>query len=353
MTFYHLPTFMRSLANRVRRSALVANSTWMFAGFGARLFVQAAYFVLIARSLGSYQYGTFVGATAVVSVVAPFASIGFGNLLVRNVSRNNMLFSECWGNALLVSVVSGTLLLAGVTVIAGLWMRGTFSISLILLVGVADLFAYRTVEVAAQAFQAIGQMRYTAQLNLLPNLLRLCAAAYLTQTFHHLSATKWAAFYAGTSVISLIIAMGLVRYRLGKARLCLSRIRTELWDGFYFSLGLSSQTIYNDIDKVMLARMANPVATGIYAAAYRLIEVSFTPVRAVLNAAYPEFFRAGCRGLPGSLALTKRLLPKGIVYSSVVATCLFLAAPGVTMILGNEYAFYRFSSQSIILSPML
>ena len=65
----------------------------MFLGYGVRIIVQAGYFVLIARALGPLQYGAFVGATALIAIVGPFAGLGFGNLLIKNVSRDKSLFA--------------------------------------------------------------------------------------------------------------------------------------------------------------------------------------------------------------------------------------------------------------------
>ena len=72
----------------------------MFLGYGLKIIVQAGYFILIARALGPAEYGAFVGTVALIALVAPFGSLGAGNLLVQNVSRNRELFAEYWGNAL-------------------------------------------------------------------------------------------------------------------------------------------------------------------------------------------------------------------------------------------------------------
>ena len=84
---------------------------------------------------------------------------------------------------------------------------------------------------------------------------------------------------------------------------------------------MSAQTVYNDIDKTMLARFSTLDATGIYAAAYRIIDVSFTPVRSVLNAAYANFFRHGKGGIAVSYSYAKRILPKVMGYSLVIFAC--------------------------------
>src|SRR5436305_470907 len=101
---------MRTLITRARKSSLAKNTLWMFLGQGLRLLVQAAYFVVIARLLGPTQYGAFVAVIALVAILAPFATLGFGNLLIKNVVRDRTSFAVSWGNALLVGAISGSLL---------------------------------------------------------------------------------------------------------------------------------------------------------------------------------------------------------------------------------------------------
>ena len=65
----------------------------------------------------------------------------------------------------------------------------------------------------------------------------------------------------------------------------------------------------------MVARLATLEAAGVYAAAYRLIDVAFIPVRALLSATLPGFFRAGDGGLEESMRYGKRMLMKALPYS--------------------------------------
>src|SRR5580700_1395377 len=99
----------RTLAEK-SSSSLAQNTLWALAGYGTRLLIQAAYFIVIARSLGPGQYGGFVAATALANLISPFVGLGGGNLLIKNVARNRELFGEYWGNTLLVTVGSGLLL---------------------------------------------------------------------------------------------------------------------------------------------------------------------------------------------------------------------------------------------------
>jgi O-antigen/teichoic acid export membrane protein len=134
-----------------------------------------------------------------------------------------------------------------------------------------------------------------------------------------------------------VLAVGLVHRDLGYPKLTFAGVGSELKVGFYFSLSISAQSIYTDQDKTMLTRLGPLEAVGIYAAAYRLIDVALTPVRALLDAAYTRFFQHGAGGIQGSLEFTRRLLPIAAAYSLFVGIVLYFAAPVVPALLGADY----------------
>ena len=84
---------MPAMVKLCPNSALVRNSVWMFLGQGLRLVIQAAYFTVIARSLGASNYGAFVSIAALAGILFPFATMGSGFLLIKNVSRDQSLFA--------------------------------------------------------------------------------------------------------------------------------------------------------------------------------------------------------------------------------------------------------------------
>jgi O-antigen/teichoic acid export membrane protein len=328
----------KSWIARVRQSALARNSIWMFLGYGVRIIVQAGYFVLIARALGPHEYGAFVGATALIAIVGPFAGVGGGNLLVKNVSRDKSLFPVYWGNALLLLALSGVVLLGAVVAVAHLILPPAIPLLLVVLICLSDLVGARITDIAAQAFQAMDQLGYTANFSLLPYLLRMISAALVFAFWHRASAMTWGWFYLGSTVVSCTIAVAVTNWKLGTPKLDVARIPPELKEGFYFGAGLSAQTIYNDIDKTMLASLSTLDATGIYAAAYRVIDVAFTPVKSVLYAAYSNFFRNGKHGIAAGYSYAKQLMPRMIGYSVLAFAGLYLLAPLFPLVIGKEFA---------------
>jgi O-antigen/teichoic acid export membrane protein len=325
------------LKKRLQRSTLVRNTISLLAGSGTRLLLQAVYFFLIARALGVEQYGAFIGVFSLISILVPFAPLGRGQILIRNVARDPATFRDSWGNALCVTVLSGSVLVGLVLLVARAVLAHRISLLLVLLVAVSDLLFAAIVGLAAQAFQAVEQLHRTAQVYVVLTGLRAVSALILFLAIRHPQALSWGFFYCLSSCIATIYTVVLVCSRLGYPKFKLHRLHSDFWAGIHFSISLASQSIYNDIDKTMLVRLSTFDAAGIYAVAYRLADLSFQPVGALLWSAYPRFFRHGQQGLASTTAFAKRLMPFAFVYSIVVSTGLFFAAPLLPIVFGRDY----------------
>jgi O-antigen/teichoic acid export membrane protein len=314
------------------------NTVWMFFGQGLRLVIQAAYFIEIARSLGASNYGAFIGVVALVGIAYPFGALGGGNLLVKNVARDRSLFAAYWGRSLVVTAACSSALLVVVLWVSRLVLPASIPMRLVLLVAGADLVGLNIIGICGQAFQAFERLNWTATINVLISASRLTGALILIGIHTHPSALQWGYVYFCSTAVVAITASLLVWAKLGPPKFTWPHSAAEMREGFYFSSSLSAQTIYNDIDKTMLARLSTLDATGIYGAAYRLIDVSFAPISALLWSTYPNFFRAGAKGVASSFRYAKPLLLRALGYSSAVCVVILLAAGIVPYILGPEYA---------------
>jgi O-antigen/teichoic acid export membrane protein len=88
----------------------------------------------------------------------------------------------------------------------------------------------------------------------------------------------------------------------------------------------------------MLSRLGGMEATGVYAAAYRVIDVSMTPVRSLAAAAYPQFFRKGAGGMAATYPYAQSLIAKAALYGSLASAGLWLFAPVLPHFLGSRYS---------------
>ena len=204
-----------------------------------------------------------------------------------------------------------------------------------------------------ERFSSHQRLDVTAQLRFCSALARLIGIAVLAAFLHHPKAWHWSAVYLLTMIFGAVLGLAWVHMSVGRPRLALGDIRGEFIEGLYFSVGLSAENIYNDIDKTMLARMATLDAVGIYAAAYRIIDISLIPVRSLLSASYPGFFRAGQEGIGGAIRYMRRLLPKSAGYSFLAFFCLTAGAPVVPHIFGSQYARTVEAIRWLALLPLL
>jgi O-antigen/teichoic acid export membrane protein len=239
--------------------------------------------------------------------------------------------------ALITLSVSSSLLIGVVLLLSQFALPAVIPVRLVLLVAVSDILGLNVISIACQAFQAFERLEWTATINVLTSVSRLVGALILVLIQRHPSALQWGYVYFGSTLVIATTAYRLVSTKLGPPILSFVRSLAEIREGFYFSVTLTAQTIYNDIDKTMLARLSTLSATGIYGAAYRLIDVSFAPVSALLAAAYPNFFRRGVGGVSSTLVYARLLLKHALGYSVLNCVGILLCAGVVPHILGPEY----------------
>jgi O-antigen/teichoic acid export membrane protein len=329
---------LRRLLKLKLPDGIARNALWVSLGQGTRIVIQAAYFTLIARSLGVKNYGAFVGVVAIVGIFYPFGALGRGSLLIQNVSRDRRTFPSMWGAALLTTLSCGSVLIGLTLVLSSIALPAVIPLRLILLVAASDIIGLNIITISGQAFLAFEKLNWMATINVLISASRLIGASILVAIQRHPSALEWGYVYLLSTAAVAAVACYLVSAKLGLPKIFLPGSAAEVRQGLYFSAGFSAQTIYNDVDKTMLASLSTLNATGIYGAAYRLIDVSFSPVAALLYAANPGFFRAGVGGIAGSCRYARPLLVRALGFSFLICIAILLLAGVVPLILGTQYA---------------
>ncbi|AFY93868.1 oligosaccharide flippase family protein [Chamaesiphon minutus] len=328
---------IKNYINRIMQQPLVRGTVWLLIGRGMSLVLQAAYFVTIARTLGVAKYGEFVTITALMAIVSPFVGMGIEILLLKNVAKNRTLFAAYWGNSLVITAVTGVGFILLLMLLAPSLLAHSISLLAILLVAVSDLIFGSITNIAGRSFQAIDRLNISAQIGIFLMFTKVLAAIALLEYFPNPTGLEWVWLYSASSVLSALFAVIQVQRYLGSPTLELSRLKSELGEGLSFSISNSATTIYSDIDKTMLGKLSTLAATGIYAAAYRLIDVAFIPVISICGAAYADFFRKGKDGIGAALAFAKPLVAISGSYSLLAGLGMLLLSPLVPIVLGAEY----------------
>ena|SRR5580700_2266695 len=323
----------------MKEESLRQGSLWMISGQGISVAAQALYFILIGRTLGSREYGAFIGVVALVAALSQFSALGMEMILVRNISRNRALFAETWGQSLVILTGGFFLLLGAAMLFAHFALRPDLR-SLVPWIALSDGLLGKLVQLASRAFQGAGRLAWTARLAALTNLCRTATAAlvWFWARHHgiHPTAHFWARIYWLSTLTVAVIAAIIVTVQLGAPRFRRLRAR-DLSEGLSFSVSSSSVSIYNDIDKTFLVSLGETHAAGVYSAAYRVVDAATMPIYSVYAAAAPRFFRTGAGGTHHAADLASRTLRRTLPYAVLAAIGMALAAPLLPLAFGASF----------------
>ena len=317
-----------------------------------QLLAQVGYFLVIARVLGPARYGTFLACTALAAVLAPFSPLGAGQVLVKYTSRNKALMPVYLGNALTIIGGMGILLIAAIVGLRQFLLPPSVSVLMVLTLGTSDLICAQVTYVLAQGLLAAGLAKKSSSLMAVSAWTR-CVAALLLVITGAPSLNRWVFFYLAASVAAAVHGFIVMCASCSRPAFTLGTVKETIKEGIHFSTSLAAQTIYNDIDKTMLARLSSVQGAAIYAVAYRFIEVAMLPMRSLQSATYPEFFRHGVGGVAASFGFAKRILQRSVLYGIAASLGLFVIARFVPLIMGSAYRDSSIALQWLCPLPLI
>ncbi|GGH12419.1 flippase [Silvibacterium dinghuense] len=322
---------------KLKKSTLARNAGWMFLGQGLGLISQALYFILLARLLGTAQYGVYAGTFALVSLVGQYSSLGSDTVFLRYVSADKTRFAPYWGNVLLF-VCGLSLVVSFVLHLIGHYILNPESAAIVFPAAISICFCTQMGFAAGRVFQTFEKMRVTAMMNLLTNVMRLIAAAVMVVTMHRATAGQWVIASLIVSLIGAVVAVVAVSMNFGRPKFDFSLAKRHAGEGLQYSFSQSTSSAYNDLDKTMLSHYGMNVANGIYAMAYRVVEIATIPIFSLRDAAMPRFFQQGAKGIDHAAELGRTLLRKAFWLGLAGAAGMFLLAPLVPYVVGHDYA---------------
>jgi O-antigen/teichoic acid export membrane protein len=343
---------LRAEWRNARQSSFGRNAGWMFLGQGLSIICQGAYIILLGRLLGITEYGTYVGAVAMVSIVSQYSPLGSHSVFLRYVSPEPEKFAQYWGNVVVTTITLGSLFVVLLTWI-GPHLAHSYRWSLLLCVALGDCLCTQLTTAAGRVFQAFEKMRITAGLNALVNLLRMLLAGVMLWRFQHGTAKQWAVAALIVSFVAAVIAVGLVTRLYGKPVFSVPLLRSRTGEGFVFALSYSTTGVYNDIDKVMLGHYGMNAANGIYTMAYRAVDVCTTPITAIQGAAFPRFFRKGFDGVRATEDYASRIVKRTAPLALISALVMVLAAPILPHLVGKGFGESIIALRWLCLLPFL
>jgi O-antigen/teichoic acid export membrane protein len=344
-------TFLSYLRG-LRSNVVARNSAYMIGSDVSITLLQALQFFLLARALGSHEFGIVASVVAIVSAFIPFSGLGLGNVAIMHITRGLARAEQSLGNGLAVTTLTagvgvGLALLVGNFFLnePGIWL-------LVLLFGISEVLLTKYVDLAAHVFLGLEKQLVAASFYNVLNFVRLACAAALFLGWTQPTALAWAQLHLAAGAVTAGVVLYVSVRLLGRPRTQYASAIADMKKGVFFSIVLSARSVHRDVDKVVLARMASAATAGAYTAAFRLVHMACLPIMATLFSLQARMFRKGREGgLTGTLRALRRLMMIAGAYCLLVAIGLYLAAPAVPWLLGSSYQLSAEIIQWLCLLP--
>lgn len=319
----------------VGAASLGRNSSFLLLAELALAFGRVVTFVLLSRSLGDAATGQYLALLGLTQLIFPVARFGIAHLMVRSVSTGNP-FEPAWSKTATMATVAGPL--GAVIVLAIALLIFELSIITVLLISTSQLVSLALQHGAVMAAAAASRAEVGLYVNASNTVIRLAVIAVFIGAVsdHTIDAWAWFIFVAGAAgSLSTIL---IVKRFLGARFRLISPKRSELGDGASFVFVDLANTAQNDIDKVVLGGYGLNEDAGAYGAAVRVADLANLPLAALVRASYSEFFRRGSNTIAEAAQYAKKLTALAVTYGLFAGVALWLLAPSLRFVLGDEFA---------------
>lgn len=313
-----------------------------YAASGGSLIVSSAAqlitFAILARFLGVHEFALFVAITAVANIAVHLCGLGAMECLVRRVAREPALYPAMLGHNLILTAISGVLLvLAGAAILPLFFTLSpdpATNAALITLMLVTNVVLVRLIVLAEQIQIAHTDFASANAVVVGFALARTAAAALACLVFGVGTLAAWAVWQFACHVLVALACWRLVARRGPPAWRIL---REELPLGLYFSVPFILRAVRQNADLLVLSLVATAETVSSYSVARRILESSYLSVEAMNRLVYPVSARATAAGLQDALPRIRKLLMAAVGISTAAAIAVYVLAPVLPHLFGQAY----------------
>ncbi len=260
------------------RVALLRDYLSLFSGSAGRLVVSLVYFIALANTLPTSDFGIFATASATGVMLSRLVSLGFNSPLYRIATVKPRLLGVYTAGYLAALVVSLPLLfLASWLVYLAFFDRDVAFLPFALVVIVAEALFWRSMEIIIIVNNGLNRFLIGAGLVIFGTMTRAVAAVlFMWMTTTH-DIAHWAWWYAGANAAGLIVALWFY-----------PRIRLRFKPGLYMrrisdSIAVMGAELLfylqSELDKLLVLGIGGPATAGLYAIIMRLVNLTALPIR--------------------------------------------------------------------------
>ncbi|MDI6792628.1 MAG: flippase [bacterium] len=298
--------------------------------------------ILIARHLGSADFGKYSMAFAFVGIFLILADMGLSTIGLRGISRDKMKGPRYLVNLLFMKGILSLLMIIIIVLVSYLLGFSREVRNLIFLFGLAQIInsLARAIQII---FNASEKMEYTAIISFIFNLslfgLVGITIAFSGDTVHIVLAYLGASIVQFALTLIILLRRFIRRRELAVSEIDLSFCRLLLKEALPIALFGIFVGLYFRIDTVMLSFFKGDEAAGLYSGAYKFLEgVAFigTCYRLAIFPVLSRSFELD----PSSLrSIYERSIKHLLIIALPLSVIIFLLADKlIFLLLSEEYA---------------
>ncbi len=305
------------------------------AAYAATIVLTGATVPLMTRHLGVADFGRFVTASTVVTIVAGVTELGLSGIGTREYS----LASPSERRGLLANLLGlrTVLTLVGLAIATPLMVLGDYPRVVVagMLVSGAGLILLNV--------QQTYSISLTAQLNWgissifeLINTVVVAAGTVLLVLF---SAKLFAFFFVSvaSSAAALIASIVYLHGRVSMLpRFDLDRWRALVRDTLPYSAAVMVGILYPRVGLLAVSEISNSDQTGYYSTAFKIVEVIGGTSGLIASSAFPIFARAGRDDHERLRYAVSRVSDTVLIVGAYIALSLVVAAPFIIEVIGGK-----------------
>ena len=301
-----------------------------------RLASQSLFFVFFARSLGAEVFGVFSAVMAMIITFAPFSGIGSGSLIVKKCCHEKLLVPKYFGNSLLVLSGSNLILFPIMFLIGYFFIKSEYYFLFFFVLFLSEMIFSKIIEFVTQSFQSQNEIVSMFSILIFSSVVRIFGLILFIFFGEVSSENDWMMVYLLTAFLSVSFSLYLFYRKFGKP-LFYAKL-DEIKESFWFALGVGSQGVYNESNKIIMYNYDSAENSGNFSAAYKIMDIAFTPVRAFLTVSYVGFFKSGSLGIRSGFSYAVKKIKISMALGLLGSIAIVFASLLVEHVLGESYS---------------
>lgn len=305
---------------------------------GLRLVVQAGTLLLVVRMLGPDAFGAFAGVAALAVLMGTFSTFGTHLVLLAEVAKDASRRNEVLAYAVPTTMATGSILFLAYLCLIRIFFNDVgFPYPAALCIGLAELLLLPLFLLPATEQLALEKTARSQLLIIFPLALRTLAAGVVTLAASSQPLMHYSWLYLITAAVALLALWIFKRDAwLGPAQWHWPKIGQLKHSAGYATLAMTAAGPA-ELDKMLAVKLMPLGASGLYAAASRVIGATVLPVTALLLSAIPKLIRTRENDAKANKRLALWVLIAATLHGLSFAVVLWLLAPWIEWLFGQKY----------------